>query len=1000
VISITVTQTNDVGTFGGDLSGSGDEDAGDITGTATFTDAIDGFSAPFTFALNADANDGTAIIDQNGNWTYTPDANFNGSDSFTIEVTDDDGNVETQIINITVNQTNDAGTFGGALSGSGAEDGGAIIGTATFADAIDGYTPDNFAINTGASNGTASILANGDWTYTPNADFNGSDSFIIEVTDDAGNVETQVISITVTQTDDAGTFGGDLSGSGDEDAGDITGTATFTDAIDGFSAPFTFALNADANDGTAIIDQNGNWTYTPDANFNGSDSFTIEVTDDDGNVETQVINITVDPVPDIATLSIAAGANGTMEGTSATLTEYTFTVTRSGDLSAVTTVDWAVSSATMNAADFFGGLPSGSLTFGIGVTTRTITIKVNADSLVEVDESFTVTLSDPAPTSSTTISVDTATGTVDNDDQTLISIDDVTKQEGGTFTFTISLTAAAEKDITLLLNTADGTALAVEDYDAVVGDLITIPAGATKKEFTVNVIDDDFVENPESFFVNLSDALLDGVSDPAAVDFAVGGDQAVGEILDGNTDNIVRGTGLDDTFVFTVSTDYLVKVNGVEFHLDPLFVNEIFVHGFAGIDQITLNGGTDNESAKIYPSSVTMSTSSYTIAADSVETITVNAGTGNDVATLYDSPGNDNFSGYPTYSRMVGAGYDNYAYGFDTVFGRATAGDSGGVGDRAFLYDSAGNDNFYGRPTYSRMVGSGFNNYATGFDTVYGRATAGDAGGVGDQAFLYDSTGNDRFYGRPTYSRMLGSNFSNFASGFDKVLAYASAGDSGGVGDRAFLYDSDGNDRFYGRPTYSYLVGNGFFNRAKGFDAVYANATAGGVNDRAFLYDSAGNDSFYAYPTYSYLTGNDFYNQANGFKTVTGYATAGDAGGVGDQAFLYDSAGNDRFYGRPTYSRMVGTGFNNYASGFDAVYAYASTDAGGVGDRAYLYDSLGDDTFFGRINYGTLSGSGFLNFAEGFDSIRADGNAGGSDTLDVDGSIVYALTHTGWENII
>ena len=129
---------------------------------------------------------------------------------------------------------------------------------------------------------------------------------------------------------------------------------------------------------------------------------------------------------DDASLAIAAGVgNGTDEGTGGT-TLYLYTVTRTGDTSDVTTVDWAVSSANMNGADFDSvSLPSGSLTFAAGETTKTITINVTADSTEELDEDFTVTLSNAAPGAGTSITTASATGTVDNDDNAEFTVDSV-----------------------------------------------------------------------------------------------------------------------------------------------------------------------------------------------------------------------------------------------------------------------------------------------------------------------------------------------------------------------------------------------------------------------------------------------------------------------------------------------------------------------------------------------------------------------------------------------
>ena len=72
-----------------------------------------------------------------GAWIYTPNTNFNGSDSFTVTITDDDGNAESQDISVTVNAVNDPATFGGDTTGTGNEDT-TITGTLTASDIADG----------------------------------------------------------------------------------------------------------------------------------------------------------------------------------------------------------------------------------------------------------------------------------------------------------------------------------------------------------------------------------------------------------------------------------------------------------------------------------------------------------------------------------------------------------------------------------------------------------------------------------------------------------------------------------------------------------------------------------------------------------------------------------------------------------------------------------------------------------------------------------------------
>ena len=294
-----------LGAFIGDTTGTGAEDSS-LTGTLTFTDAADGDTAP-NYTVTAAASNGTASIDAStGAWTYAPTQHFNGSDSFTVTVTDDDGHEETHVITLTVDPANDVGAFSGDNSGTGDEDAGSITGTLTFTDAIDGDTALTFTVSSDASNGTASIDAStGAWTYAPNEHFNGLDSFTVTVTDDDGHEETQVITLTLSPLNDAGSFSGDTTGTGAEDSS-LTGTLTFTDAADGDSAP-NYTVTAAASNGTASIDAStGAWTYAPTQHFNGSDSFTVTVTDDDGHEETHVITLTVDPVNDRPVLADAS----------------------------------------------------------------------------------------------------------------------------------------------------------------------------------------------------------------------------------------------------------------------------------------------------------------------------------------------------------------------------------------------------------------------------------------------------------------------------------------------------------------------------------------------------------------------------------------------------------------------------------------------------------------------------------------------------------------------
>ncbi|MDF1754451.1 MAG: tandem-95 repeat protein [Verrucomicrobiales bacterium] len=268
-----------------------------VAPTIDATDANAGDTLTWSLLSGGEASNGTATVSGTGatpTITYTPTGNFNGNDSFTVQVTDAYGATDNIVVNVTVEQVNDTGTFTGDVSGSGTEDSD-LTGTLTFADAIDGATTPGYFITSDPGNGSASIDSNGAWTYTPAEDFNGTDSFTVSATDDDGNLESQVVSVTVNQVNDPGTFAGDTSGTGTED-NPVSGTLTFTDSADGSATP-GYTVSADPAKGVAAIDSNGAWTYTPNGGFIGTDTFTVSATDGAGNIETQLVTVTIEATP-------------------------------------------------------------------------------------------------------------------------------------------------------------------------------------------------------------------------------------------------------------------------------------------------------------------------------------------------------------------------------------------------------------------------------------------------------------------------------------------------------------------------------------------------------------------------------------------------------------------------------------------------------------------------------------------------------------------------------
>ncbi len=181
-----------------------------------------------------------------------------------------------------------------------------------------------------------------------------------------------------------------------------------------------------------------------------------------------------------------------------------FTVTLSDAPTATVTVSYKTTAGTgpspaTSPADYTA-VSATTLTFAPGQTTRTIAVLVKTDNNLEPDETFSVDLS--APTNAVLLD-DQAFGVIVDRDAPVLSAGTAEVAEGGTAQIPVTLSAASTFPITVDYTTADGTASAPGDYQAVAGTL-TIPAGGTTATIAVPTLGDAAVEPTETFVVNLS----------------------------------------------------------------------------------------------------------------------------------------------------------------------------------------------------------------------------------------------------------------------------------------------------------------------------------------------------------------------------------------------------------------------------------------------------------------------------------------------------------------
>ena len=280
-VNLTVNPVND-NPIASDIVDSLDEDLS-LSVTLNCTD-IDGDSLTYT-VLSSPSNG--SLSGTEPNITYTPDADYNGSDSFTYKCNDGTSDSNTATVSLTVNPVNDApvssdnsfvvnedSTLNNSLSCSDSE-----------GDSL------TFTIVSDVSNGNLSgIYPN--FTYTPDSNYNGSDSFTYKCNDGTSDSNISTINITVTPIDDPTIAHDETLVTNEDTAGSVTLTL---DEVDGDS--LTWTIVSLPSNGT-LSGTEPNLTYTPDADYNGSDSFTYKVNDGTSDSNTATVSITVNAVND------------------------------------------------------------------------------------------------------------------------------------------------------------------------------------------------------------------------------------------------------------------------------------------------------------------------------------------------------------------------------------------------------------------------------------------------------------------------------------------------------------------------------------------------------------------------------------------------------------------------------------------------------------------------------------------------------------------------------
>lgn len=475
------------------FSGSVNEDASvnlTLRGSDADHDAL-------TYSIVTNPAHGTVTL-SGSTATYRPTANYNGADSFVYKVRDATGATSgNATVSLTVNAVNDAPTATAATI-TGTEDN-RITANLAGSD-VDGNAL-TWSITSAPTQGSVSVVAStGVATYTPPANWSGSTSFRYQVSDGTLSAGA-VITVTVSAVNDAPVATASTFTLGEDTTANVALSATDID-----SSTLTYALVTSPAHGVATL-SGRNLTYTPTANWNGTDTLTFVASDGSATSAPATVTLSVSPTNDPPTVT---DVNGSIDE------DTPFTVTLTGNDVDGDALTYTVDSATNGLVTVSGRVATfmptanfhGSARFSFRASdgtalsgTGTATIDVRSVNDAPVANAQTVTLAeDAASTAITLVGTDAdndtltyavvtapAHGTLGLSGRTAVYTPTANWSGTDTFTFVASDGTAASSPATVTLSVAavNDAPIAYASAAMTDGRAVTLTVEATDVDSTL-----------------------------------------------------------------------------------------------------------------------------------------------------------------------------------------------------------------------------------------------------------------------------------------------------------------------------------------------------------------------------------------------------------------------------------------------------------------------------------------------------------------------------------
>lgn len=255
-----------------------------------------------TMALVEPPAHGVMSAQPDGSFTYVPRADFHGNDAFTYTVSDGQLTSSPATVTIEVTPINDPP--------HASDDSYSVSEDTTLTTAVPGVLandhdiegdPQTAELIDGPAHGDLVFRADGSFTYTPDPNYSGTDSFTYVASDGNLSSASATVAIEVAPVDDRPIADSDSYDATEDTTLSVAAPGVLADDVDADGDALSAVLVDGPAHGDLVLHADGSFTYTPDPDYSGTDSFTYVASDGSAWSAPARVDLVVVEAPLIAT---------------------------------------------------------------------------------------------------------------------------------------------------------------------------------------------------------------------------------------------------------------------------------------------------------------------------------------------------------------------------------------------------------------------------------------------------------------------------------------------------------------------------------------------------------------------------------------------------------------------------------------------------------------------------------------------------------------------------